>query len=398
MQAVQMQVEKMANTVVTNTPTVLIADDYPDVLVALRLLLKGEGFQLETVSSPERLLEALGRRSFDLVLMDLNYTRDTTSGAEGLNLLEQIRLLDQTTPIVAMTAWGSIELAVEAMQRGVCDFILKPWDNVRLLQTLRTHLEAGRSRRREHQLQAQRQAEQVRELAAALEIQQSLLPHTILPLRGCELATAWQPVRAVSGDFFNVLHFNDTTSAICIGDVSGKGMPAALVMSNTQALTKAFAEINCQPYELCAQINRALCSQLSSGRFVTFFYAHFDSDRRTLCYSNAGHNPPLIMKNDGECLALTTGGTVLGVFKEQVFEQAEVSLASGDRVLLYTDGITEAMNETGEEFGEERLLDLLRSHRQLSADALQQTIMSAVTEFCGGNFHDDATLLVLAVG
>ena len=387
----------MANTVITNTPTVLIADDYPDVLLALRLLLKGEGFQLETVSSPERLLDALGQRSFDLVLMDLNYTRDTTSGAEGLNLLERIRQLDQTLPIVAMTAWGSIELAVEAMQRGVCDFILKPWDNVRLLQTLRTHLEAGRARRREHQLQTQRQAEQVRELAAALEIQQSLLPHTILPLRGCELATAWQPVRAVSGDFFNVLHFDDATAAICIGDVSGKGMPAALVMSNAQALTKAFAEPQTQPRDVCAQINRALCSQLSSGRFVTFFYAHFDAHRRTLCYTNAGHNPPLLLKRSGETLSLSEGGTMLGVFRDQAFEQAEISLAAGDRVLLYTDGITEAVNAAGEEFGEERLQDLLRAHHQSGADALQQTIMSAVTEFCDGDFHDDATLLVLAI-
>ncbi|HQR35631.1 MAG TPA: SpoIIE family protein phosphatase [Blastocatellia bacterium] len=387
----------MTNTVIANTPTVLIADDYPDVLVALRLLLKGEGFQLETVSSPERLLDALGQRSFDLVLMDLNYTRDTTSGAEGLNLLDRIRLLDETLPIVAMTAWGTIELAVEAMQRGVCDFILKPWDNVRLLQTLRTHLEAGRARRRERQLQEQRQAEQVRELAAALEIQQSLLPHTILPLRGCELATAWHPVRAVSGDFFNVLHFDDSTSAICIGDVSGKGMPAALVMSNAQALTKAFAEAHCPPSELCALVNRALCGQLSPGKFVTFFYAHFDSNQRALSYSNAGHNPPLLLRKDGECFPLEQGGPVLGIFKDQMFDQAEIALASGDRLLLYTDGITEAENENGEEFGEERLLSLLRSHRQLSAQALQQTVMAAVTEFCGGNFQDDATLLVLAV-
>lgn len=386
-----------ANAITAAAPLALIADDHPDVLAALRLLLKGAGFQTEAVNSPAHLLDALTRRSFDLVLMDLNYTRDTTSGAEGLDLLARIRALDQTLPIVAMTAWGSIELAVEAMRRGVGDFILKPWDNARLLQTLRAQLETGRQRRLEKQQQTQREEAQARELAAALEIQKSLLPHTIPTLRGCELATAWQPVRSVSGDFFNVLKFDERKAAFCIGDVAGKGMPAALVMSNAQALIKAFASATCEPRELVALVNRALSGQLNAGKFVTFFYAIFDSAKRQLRYTNAGHNPPLLLRRDGVCVPLEKGGTVLGVFGESKFEQGAVQLTSGDRVLLYTDGITEALNASGEEFGEERLLDLLRIHRHLNATALQQRIIAAVTEFCGGDFQDDATLLVLAV-
>jgi sigma-B regulation protein RsbU (phosphoserine phosphatase) len=384
-------------TVAATIPRVLIADDHADVLAALRLLLKGEGFQTEAVNSPALLLEALSQRPFDLVLMDLNYTRDTTSGREGLDLLAQIRTLDQTLPVVAMTAWGSIELAVETMRNGVSDFILKPWDNAKLLQTLQTQLADGRARRHAQALQTQRDEAEQRELAAALDIQRSLLPSTIPTLRGCAMATAWQPVRNVSGDFFNVLAFNRQSAGFCIGDVAGKGMPAALVMSNAQALVKAFASAQTEPRQLCEQVNRALCGQLSTGKFVTFFYAVFDTASQWLRYCNAGHNPPLLLRRDGSHAWLHEGGTVLGVFSESLYQQGALQLSAGDRVVLYTDGLTEAVNASGEEFGEERLHQLMAEWRQQSADELQQRLMTEVREFCGDHFQDDATLLVLAV-
>jgi DNA-binding NtrC family response regulator len=134
---------------------ILIADDQPDVIEALRLLIKPEGFLIDTANSPGAVLRALERREYDLVLMDLNYARDTTSGQEGLDLLTQIRAADETTPIIVMTAWGSISLAVEAMRRGARDFIEKPWDNERLLTILRTQRDLGRALRRSTRLEAQ---------------------------------------------------------------------------------------------------------------------------------------------------------------------------------------------------------------------------------------------------
>src|SRR5262245_17380039 len=131
-----------------NGSAILVADDQGDVLEALRLLLKGEGFRVETASSPAGVLRALGEREFDAVLMDLNYARDTTSGREGLDLLAELRTLDPTVPVVVMTAWGSIEGAVEAMRQGARDYIEKPWDNTRLLRTLRTQVDLGRALRR----------------------------------------------------------------------------------------------------------------------------------------------------------------------------------------------------------------------------------------------------------
>ena len=134
---------------------VLVADDQRDVLEALRLLLKGEGFAIETATSPAGVLASLDARDFDVALMDLNYARDTTSGQEGLDLLARIRELDATLPVIVMTAWGSVDLAVEAMRRGARDFVQKPWDNTRLLTTLRTQIALGRALRRGQRLEAE---------------------------------------------------------------------------------------------------------------------------------------------------------------------------------------------------------------------------------------------------
>jgi DNA-binding NtrC family response regulator len=137
------------------TPRVLIADDQPDVLEALRLLLKGEGYRIDSAGSPAGILEAIDSTEFDAVLMDLNYTRDTTSGQEGLDLLSQIRSHDTTLPVVVMTAWSSVELAVEAMRRGARDFVQKPWENARLLTIVRTQVELARALRRQQRLEAE---------------------------------------------------------------------------------------------------------------------------------------------------------------------------------------------------------------------------------------------------
>jgi DNA-binding NtrC family response regulator len=140
-----------------NTPSarILIADDQPDVLEALRLMLKAEGFQIESANSPSAVLAALDVRDFDVVIMDLNYTRDTTSGEEGLELLQKVQAVDNTLPVIVMTAWGSVDLAVEAMRRGARDFIQKPWDNARLLAIVQTQAELSQALRRSQKLEAE---------------------------------------------------------------------------------------------------------------------------------------------------------------------------------------------------------------------------------------------------
>src|SRR5690242_2840519 len=142
----------------SRAPTILMADDQPDVLEALKFLIKGEGYQAEAVTSPAAVLDAVERREFDALVMDLNYTRDTTSGQEGLDLLTRIQNLDTTLPVIVMTAWGSVELAVEAMRRGARDFIQKPWDNARVSAILKTQIELGRALRKGQRLEAENRA------------------------------------------------------------------------------------------------------------------------------------------------------------------------------------------------------------------------------------------------
>jgi DNA-binding NtrC family response regulator len=159
-----------------SAPRVLVADDQPDVLEALRLLLKGEGYQTELVNSPGAVLEAVKARDFGVLLLDLNYARDTTSGQEGLELLAHLQALDSTLPVVVMTAWGSVEVAVEAMRRGARDFVQKPWDNVRLLAILRNQIELGRALRRQERLEAENRLLREREQPVIIAESRAMQP------------------------------------------------------------------------------------------------------------------------------------------------------------------------------------------------------------------------------
>ncbi len=370
-------------------PRILIADDQPDLLDALRLLLKGEGIAMEAVTSPEAVLAAVEGGTFDLLLMDLNYTGDTTSGREGIDLLARVQAHDRLLPVIVMTGWGSVDLAVEAMRRGVCDFVQKPWDNEQLVSTLRTEIDKGRARRQQH-------AHEQRELEEALRIQRKLLPASLPQIDGCEISTSWQPASGVGGDCFDVIGFGRSRLALSIADVVGKGIPAALLMSNLQAAVRAFATEAAQPAELCQQVNRILCGNIAEGRFISFFYCTFDNDVGALTFSNAGHYPPILIRADGSVERLVPGGPVMGVFPDASYEQGRVAIGAGDRLVLFTDGITEARDTADAEFGEERLLALAVENRGCSAPALQARLAEAVAAFTGGSFQDDATLIVLA--
>ena len=371
------------------TPRILIADDQPDLLDALKLLLKGQGIEFDAVTSPEAAINALNSRAFDLVLMDLNYTGDTTSGREGIDLLSRVQAIDALMPVIVMTGWGSVDLAVEAMRRGVRDFVQKPWDNAQLLKTLRQEIEGGRARRRHD-------ADERRELSEALKIQQRLLPQQVPQIDGWELAVSWQPASGVGGDCFDTIRFSDARLGLTIADVVGKGIPAALLMSNLQAAVRAFASEAVEPQALCHQVNRILCGNIAEGRFISFFYCVLDATAGVLTYTNAGHYLPVLVRADGTIERLGIGGPVLGVLADAEYEQAQIGVGAGDRVVLFTDGLTEARNPADEEFGEERLVDATVTHRACSAPALQARLADAVATFTGGCLQDDATLMVLA--
>lgn len=386
------------NFSIPNTPRVLLADDQQDVLEALRLLLKSEGFATEAVNSPAAVIKALSiprEREFDLMLMDLNYTRDTTSGMEGLELIEQVRRLDDTLPVVVMTAWGSIELAVETMREGGCDFIQKPWDNDRLLNVLHAQLERGRKLRQQKQERLAYERFQRFEFEEARRIQESLLPTRLPKVEGLEIAASWQPMREVSGDYFDVIKLGEEKVAICVADVEGKGLPAAMLMANLQASVRSLATRDVSPGEMCERLNRTMLQNSAGHKLITMFYAVIDAAQGKMSYVNAGHNPPVLARQDGSCERLLTGGSMLHIFAESSFETAEMVLTPGDRLLIFTDGAVECCDSSNEEFGEERLMQILLDHRAEDAETLLRTVTKSVTNFSSGNFQDDLTVIAL---
>jgi sigma-B regulation protein RsbU (phosphoserine phosphatase) len=238
--------------------------------------------------------------------------------------------------------------------------------------------------------------QQEEELKRAREIQQMLLPSTLPQLAGIQIAGAWQPAREVGGDYFDVIQLDKDRLGICVGDVAGKGITAALLMANLQASFRAFATAEASPQAVCTKLNKFLCANIASGRFVSFFYAVLEVGTRTLTYENAGHSPGLLLRSNGETETLQGGGAVLGALPDWTYQDYTAKLQPGDQLLLSTDGITEAENTELEEFGEGRLLQAARA-RHGSAIEVQRAIMQQVTAFCGGNFRDDATLLVLRI-
>jgi sigma-B regulation protein RsbU (phosphoserine phosphatase) len=234
------------------------------------------------------------------------------------------------------------------------------------------------------------------ELRAAHEIQTHLLPREIPQVKGFEVSCAWEPALSIGGDYFDVLALNPGEIAVCLADVSGKGIAAALLMANLQATVRAFAPGISGPGALCRKINEVLCASIAPGKFVTLFYGSIDRATMMLRYENAGHVPPVVLRGDS-AITLSDGGTVLGLFPEAQYEERSFPLESGDCLLLMTDGVTEAANEADEEFGAERVTASARAARTLGAHGIRTRILDDVTRFCSGNFHDDASLIVVTV-
>lgn len=361
---------------------VLICDDQPDVLEALRLLLKGQGWQAVTADSPAALLRTARTGVFDLILADLNYTRDTTSGQEGMDMLASLEEQGNTAPVVVMTAWGNVDLAVEAMRRGACDFVQKPWDNNRLLATIRKQAEPERRRHSE--------------LEIAANVQQKMFPRKLRRLDSLDYAGHCVPAREVGGDYYDFLEPSERAIGFVLADVSGKGVPAALLMANLQACFRSQSpEALQRPSGMLRIVNKHFYESTTAERFATLFYGIYDDRTRKLCYVNCGHCPPFLLRANGEIDRLEPTATPLGAFANWNCREAEAELRVGDTLLLYSDGVTEAGIEGVEEFGEDRLAHALRVNQWQPAEALVQAIVSDVADYSAGSRSDDVTVVGL---
>jgi serine phosphatase RsbU (regulator of sigma subunit)/catechol 2,3-dioxygenase-like lactoylglutathione lyase family enzyme len=242
-------------------------------------------------------------------------------------------------------------------------------------------------------LEAERRAAQ--ELEIAKKVQARLFPQTLPTLGSLDYAGICIQARHVGGDYYDFLALGQNRLALLVGDISGKGIAAALLMANLQAnLRSQFALAREQPQLLLQSVNRLFYESTVDSAYATFFFADYDERAQRLRYTNCGHLPALLLRHDGAVERLHSTGTVLGLFKDWDCPAAECPFYSGDTLVLYTDGVTESFNAEGEEFAEHRLLEALQQRRDLPAQRLLAFVVEEIQKFSPHEQHDDITLIV----
>jgi sigma-B regulation protein RsbU (phosphoserine phosphatase) len=234
------------------------------------------------------------------------------------------------------------------------------------------------------------------ELDTARRIQISFLPQSVPQLPGWEISAIWRPINSVAGDYFDFYTLPDGRLGLVIADVSGKGVPAALFMALSVTVLRFAMGLGLAPAELMDRANQLIIADQRSNMFATVFVGYLDTTSGIIQFASAGHNPPILYRaQSGTCQYLDAPGVALGIFKEADFKEVNETLAAGDVLVLYTDGITEAINDADEEFGETRLEDVIVQSAGLSAREIKDQVMEVVTEFSGGMVIDDETLVVI---
>jgi len=236
----------------------------------------------------------------------------------------------------------------------------------------------------------------LKDVGLAAQVQRLFLPVGKPTIAGLEIAGMMQPARGVGGDYYDYIPINAQTIQMVIADVSGKGVPAALLMSATAAAMKLEANHERNMLEMVKRLNTEIHSVSDAERYVTLLVAEIDAHKRTLRYVNCGHNPALLFRGkDGTVMCLNSSCPPIGLSPEEICELASADLMAGDIVVFYTDGVTEAENQFGEEFGMQRLSATVRRGSSLSAEDLMVDIYNSAADFCGDNFNDDVTILVV---
>jgi phosphoserine phosphatase RsbU/P len=347
----------------TAVRTVLVVDDQPDVLEAMRLLLKSAGYLARMADSPESAIAAAATYAPDLIVIDMNYALDTTSGEEGLALLDRLRDIRRNVPILAMTGWSTIELAVKAMQHGASDFITKPWDVRQLLEMFEKHLQSGAAG-------GQQDSSRATELEIARRIQQKLLPPSDYFAAGLHFNAAFLPAGDVGGDLYDMFEIDSDHVAFLLADVSGKGMGAALLVATLQATIRGQRELAWQPALMLERVNRLFFQATRPEHFATVFFGVYQASARSFRYVNCGHPPAVLLQADGTVERLKPTSMILGAFEESKFAEVSCRLEQGDRLVVFSDGVSEAGMEQDEEWASEAVRILGRNRAQPLAGSL----------------------------
>lgn len=280
--------------------------------------------------------------------------------------------------------WGGVFTRFEDVDRN--SFALVSFDEV-------SHAVEAQRRAVAEKLEAERRAAQ--ELEIAKQVQARLFPQTLPPLRTLEYAGICIQARQVGGDYYDFLDLGRERLGLVIGDIAGKGIAAALLMANLQANLRSQCAIALdEPQRFLQSVNQLFYENTIESAYATLFFGEYDDQARRLRYANCGHLSALLLRSDSTLERLDSTGTILGIFREWNCATEERQLSPGDTLALYTDGITESFNDRGEEFGERRLIEALRRHREKPSESLLESIVEAVRRFSPEEQHDDITLIV----
>jgi serine phosphatase RsbU (regulator of sigma subunit) len=307
-------------------------------------------------------------------LRRIKYHANSSQAADSASLL-----LGRETPV-----WGTASVRFRDVDGNV--FSLVSFDEF-------THAVEAQRRAAAEKVESERRA--ARELEIAKHVQSRLFPQTLPALPSLDYAGACFPAREVGGDYYDFLHLGPERLGLVVGDVAGKGIAAALLMANLQANLRSQCAVAIEhPDRLLESVNLLFCENTSDGAYATLFFADYDDGSGRIRYVNCGHLSALILRSDGALDRLASTSTVLGLFKTWRCAVGESHLQPGDALALYTDGVTESMNENGEEFAEDRLVEVLRRHRGGSPGEIIAAVVDEVRSFSPQEQHDDITLIV----
>jgi sigma-B regulation protein RsbU (phosphoserine phosphatase) len=375
---------------------ILVVDDEPDLEPLMlqrfrRQIRDGEMRFVFARDGREALSKLEDDLEIELVLSDINMPV-----MDGLALLAALNEMPRLLKTVMVSAYNDMLNIRIAMNRGAYDFVTKPIDFDDLETTVRktfreldTLREARKTRVQLDEIHA--------ELAVAAAIQQSLLPLPLGEDSSLDVAAMMLPARHVSGDFYDYFHIGDKHFGFVMGDVAGKGIPAALFMAVARTVLRAQAFQGATPDRCLSAVNRVLLPQGAAETYVTLFYGILDLESGKLVWTTGGHTPPWIVPADGLARQLKNNCSfMVGMFEEACFECAETTIHPGDTIIVYTDGITDAENPKGEMFGKVRLSALIRDIHEASAAGMTGRIVETIRDFTAGAPQaDDITLLAV---
>lgn len=389
--------------------TILVVDDEPVNRDILLRRLKRLGHDVVCAANGKEGLEILGQRDCDLVLLDI-----MMPVMDGMTMLHRLRLdySSSLLPVIITTARDGSEEVVAALEAGANDYVTKPIDFPVLLARLKTQLKL-----RGVTVELERAYARIKqEIETAARIQRSQIPDQPLEMPGLRCVSRYLPCEELGGDILNYFPLDQEQMALYLLDVSGHGAGAAMLSSGLSRLLAPpeveLSLLRCggeshpkrrmedepeNPSTILSRLNRRFPLDLQTSQFFTILYASIDASRRLLRFSSAGHPGPLLMNSHGETSYHGSTGLPVGVVEDAVFAQQEISLAQGDTVIFFSDGIIEARNRDEEQFGLGRVEEVLRLGRGRYVDDILDTLLLAVQEWCGGVLQDDASLVGLQI-